>query len=280
MAQPIDLLHCGQQTVFRLKEHQGGFLMIDNETTQDAGLSAEALGVLVHCLSRPPDWNFNTTNLCSSFQRLGRDKLGRILKELQAKGFAYLATIQAPDGKFQGRRWMFFETPRLNPWCCPQCLAESDNRNPEKPNFGKNRKSEYPKVEKTTSIQRTKLTPKTETKTNNNTSGHIEPQEKRLMVELVKRGVSSNTAEKLVNEFGVRRVREVLDAGHERGVTAGWYVDALRNGWGFSPKSGTELLTYQEALKRMGTSKFHERFETVRKRKDGKVFFREKSMWT
>lgn len=80
-----------------------------NHEIIDAGLSAEALGVLVYVLSRPDDWTVYPSQLATQF-RCGKDKMTRILKEIRAAGYAYYQKIRDENGSFSTVEWVFSES--------------------------------------------------------------------------------------------------------------------------------------------------------------------------
>ena len=88
------------------------FSAFDNETLRDPKLSLKARGLLVTCLSLPPDWRFSIRGL-TGFCRDGRDAVDSALQELEAAGYLRRSKIpgHTEDGKFSGTEYTFFEVP-------------------------------------------------------------------------------------------------------------------------------------------------------------------------
>lgn len=78
-----------------------GFVVLLREVAQDARLSLEARGLFALMVSLPDNWEYNVGGL-AKLSGCGRDKLRRMLGELEAVG--YLVREQSHDrgGKFSG----------------------------------------------------------------------------------------------------------------------------------------------------------------------------------
>ena len=78
-----------------------GFVVLMRDVAQDTRLSLEARGLFALMMSLPEDWEFNVGGL-AKLSGCGKDKLRRMLGELEKVG--YLAREQAHDsgGKFAG----------------------------------------------------------------------------------------------------------------------------------------------------------------------------------
>ena len=85
-----------------------------NHEIIDAGLSAEALGVLVYVLSRPDDWTIYPTQLATQFN-CGRNRITRILKEIRDHGYAQYTKIRDKNGSFTKVEWVFSESKAPHP---------------------------------------------------------------------------------------------------------------------------------------------------------------------
>jgi hypothetical protein len=73
------------------------FTVLPNATIRDPRLSLDALGLLVKLISRPPNWEVRPYQLqqeCS----IGRDKLRRLLAELENAGFLVRIKSRRSDG--------------------------------------------------------------------------------------------------------------------------------------------------------------------------------------
>lgn len=80
----------------------------------DAGLSAEALGVLVYVLSRPDNWVIYPSQLATQFN-CGRNRITRILKEIRNLGYAQYTKIRDKNGSFTKVEWVFSEAKAPHP---------------------------------------------------------------------------------------------------------------------------------------------------------------------
>ena len=80
-------------------ERRSRYTNISMNIMDDQELSADALGVLVYLLSRPDDWKTKTSQLCQRFN-CGKDKMQRILREIEAAGYMRRYKIRNDDGTF------------------------------------------------------------------------------------------------------------------------------------------------------------------------------------
>jgi hypothetical protein len=86
------------------------FTMLMNEVFQSK-LQADSLGVLCYLLSLPDDWVLHKTHLMKHFG-IGREKMDRIFKELEASGFMLaMNMIRTQEGKFIGRSYIVYDLP-------------------------------------------------------------------------------------------------------------------------------------------------------------------------
>lgn len=90
--------------IFKAK-HESHYAQIPNSTLRDDRLSFEARGVLAMILSLPDDWSINVAWICKQSPSAGRDKVTRILKELQDFGYMVKRVKQNEDGKLAGVDW-------------------------------------------------------------------------------------------------------------------------------------------------------------------------------
>lgn len=114
------------------------FTVIPNETLKDKNLSMEARGLLAFMLSLPDDWVIYKDWLRGQAPMLGRDKLTRILKELQDFGYVRKIPRQDEGGRLAGVDWMVYPSP--------ECVSERrERRNSGNPTAGlENRTTEKP----------------------------------------------------------------------------------------------------------------------------------------
>lgn len=112
--------------IYKAKQ-ESHYAQIPNATLRDKNLSFEARGVLAMILSLPDDWSVNVTWICNqAFSGAGRDRVTRILKELQEAGYMAKRVKQKDDGTLAGVDWDVYQTP-----------VQLDNRCPENPLSGK-----------------------------------------------------------------------------------------------------------------------------------------------
>lgn len=159
----------GEARIFRAKR-KVNFTTVDNAAADDAGLSWEALGVLFYVLTKPDDWEVKTSHLIR-FRKGGRDRMQRIMRELQAGGFMRTAYQRDAAGRITSTYYEVTDSPDL--------IA---SRKPEKPADGKtgNRLNRPPaepsagfsgRLTSTEKEPRTETGPKTETASDANASG-------------------------------------------------------------------------------------------------------------
>ncbi len=80
-------------------EKSDNFTILINDTLRDERLSLEATGLLVRLLSRPSDWMVCFEALRRE-NRVGRDKLRRILRELSSTGYLVRRRVRRHSRKF------------------------------------------------------------------------------------------------------------------------------------------------------------------------------------
>ena len=111
------------------------YTVIPNETAQDLSISFEARGLLSLMLSLPSDWEIHKSWLVNQSPICGRDKLTRIMKELQEAGYIRKVIKQDEKGKMDGCDWLVY--PK----------SSDENRTTENPSNG------IPATTKETSLQ-------------------------------------------------------------------------------------------------------------------------------
>lgn len=84
------------------------FVVVPNSAAQDKSLSWEARGVLVFMLSMPNDWAMHRSWLQEQCESCGRDKLVRILKELEDGGYLLRTAKQTDGGRMDGWDWIVY----------------------------------------------------------------------------------------------------------------------------------------------------------------------------
>lgn len=75
------------------------FTVVYQEVAQHKSMSMEARGLLLFMLSLPEDWEYNKSWLQDQCPKWGREKLAKILKELEQKGYLIRTTKRSSDGK-------------------------------------------------------------------------------------------------------------------------------------------------------------------------------------
>ena len=114
----------------RIVIRERGYFSLPRSAAQDDRLALETRGLLALMLSLPPDWDYTVTGLAVK-AGCGRDKMRRMVRELEAVG--YLVREQAHDegGRFDGNVYVLQETPPLS----------------GKPDNGETRRRETPSTE-------------------------------------------------------------------------------------------------------------------------------------
>lgn len=101
---------------FRKVMRDKPFTALDNETLRDPDLSLKARGLLVTCLSLPPDWRFSIRGLVNECKD-GRAAIESALDELERVGYLRRSRIQEhnDNGTFGGTLYTFFEVRQTQP---------------------------------------------------------------------------------------------------------------------------------------------------------------------
>lgn len=81
------------------RAQEGNFTIMPNSTIRDPDLSLDALGLLVKLISMPPTWEVRPYKLREDC-RIGRDKLRRLLAELQKCGYLVRTKSRNAEGKW------------------------------------------------------------------------------------------------------------------------------------------------------------------------------------
>lgn len=96
-------------TQFKRTKRRNDFEQIQRSTLQDTSLTFEARGLLCFMLSLPEDWIFHKSWLQKQAPNCGRDKLIRLLKELEEQGYMTKERRKDEQGKFEGWTWEIFD---------------------------------------------------------------------------------------------------------------------------------------------------------------------------
>ncbi len=100
------------KSIFRTPKRKN-FVSISNALAQNDALSLEAKGLMLLVLSLPEDWQFYVGWLRSK-AHVGRDKMQRILRSLEASGYLQRGCRQSAQGRFEWE-YRFLETPEPLP---------------------------------------------------------------------------------------------------------------------------------------------------------------------
>ena len=115
-------------SIIRSPRKDRGFTIVSNAVAQDARLSMRALGLLVRLLSRPDNWETNSTTLAAEFG-VGREQMQGVLRELSGFGYMALVKERKEDGTFFSRWYVYDEPEKEQP--------EHGKPAPENPYSGK-----------------------------------------------------------------------------------------------------------------------------------------------
>lgn len=97
------------QTVFRNASPDKNFTVLRNEVIEDTSVSADARFLLIACLSRPRDWEFNRTWMMR-ITGYGRDKTDKLLIELANAGYCAKDREREKSGTLKACVYRFTDT--------------------------------------------------------------------------------------------------------------------------------------------------------------------------
>lgn len=101
---------------YRKSSRNQSFTVIYNEVAQHETTSMEARGLLLFMLSLPDDWAYHRKWLQEKCPGWGREKLSKILKELENLGFLIRTAKRSEDGKkLAGWEWEVLAESALKP---------------------------------------------------------------------------------------------------------------------------------------------------------------------
>lgn len=135
------------RVVRSLHNKENPYFMMVRETAQDRNLSWEARGMLAYLLSRPDSWVLKPSDLQ---QKCGRDKVYKILKELETAG--YLERVQQINsaGKFVEFEYHYYEQPHTE---IQETEGGEANKPPVPKEQGAKPRPDLPDTEKPHSIE-------------------------------------------------------------------------------------------------------------------------------
>lgn len=97
-------------SVFKNRKRVNPYSQIDNAMINDGRLSLECIGLLTYLLSKPEDWTISMQQVQSHF-KIGREKLQRIIKDLEQTGYLIRMKPQNEQGQFIGTSWYVTDEP-------------------------------------------------------------------------------------------------------------------------------------------------------------------------
>ena len=101
---------------YRKSSRNKSFTVIYNEVAQHKSMSMEARGLLLFMLSLPDDWDFHKSWLQDQCLGWGRDKLAKILKELEVCGYLIRTARRSEDQrKLEGWDWEVLSESSVEP---------------------------------------------------------------------------------------------------------------------------------------------------------------------
>jgi hypothetical protein len=104
-----------QQTIIRApRDKENPYFSTRRASAQDVALSFEARGVMWYLLSKPGNWQISKAQLMKE-GGCGRDKMHRILKELQDTGYLQSDQTRQDEGKFGASEYVLYECPQEKP---------------------------------------------------------------------------------------------------------------------------------------------------------------------
>lgn len=86
------------------------FSAIPNKTLQDKSLTFEATGLLAMLLSLPEDWEIHKSWLQEQKQKCGRDKISKMVKELESAGYLRKSQARSDGGSFGSNDYHVYPT--------------------------------------------------------------------------------------------------------------------------------------------------------------------------
>ena len=95
------------------KNNRESFTVVCNEAIRDEELSLKALGLLVHLLSLPDNWEFSEDGLIKIFKKDGQASIRSGLKELESRGYLKRERNRDEKGRLISVEWTVYEKPRL-----------------------------------------------------------------------------------------------------------------------------------------------------------------------
>lgn len=122
---------------FKRTKRRNNFEQIQRSTLQDSDLTFEARGLLCFMLSLPENWIFYKSWLQNQSPNCGRDKMIRILKELEDNGYMVRQREKNEKGQFTGWVWEIFDMKQPEAAKHGVSTDALETRRSGNPSFGK-----------------------------------------------------------------------------------------------------------------------------------------------
>ncbi len=97
------------KTIHRSKLTEN-FTSLPNKLLRGKHLSFAAKGVLAMMLSHSADWELDMKDL-AEFGFEGRERIRRVVRELESAGHATRKTLKSNNGQFKGVVWTWYDKP-------------------------------------------------------------------------------------------------------------------------------------------------------------------------
>ena len=94
-----------------VSKNRKNFTTISNFTINDTRLSFEARGLLISLLSKPDEWIIRMAHLENQSPNAGKDKLKRMMDELEELGYLTSAQLRNQGGTFMEWERVVYEVP-------------------------------------------------------------------------------------------------------------------------------------------------------------------------
>jgi len=88
------------------------YTSLHNSVLADSRLSWEARGLLAYLLSKPDHWKVHPKQLVNESPRAGRDKIYRLLHELQEAGYVAVEQTRTEGGKLGETDYVIYDLPQ------------------------------------------------------------------------------------------------------------------------------------------------------------------------
>lgn len=96
--------------IFKTPRRKLPFTQIDNELINNAKLTGKAKWILIHLLSKPPDWLVYEKDIVNHVHD-GRDAIRTGIHELITAGYLQRQVMRSKEGQWQGYLYDVSETP-------------------------------------------------------------------------------------------------------------------------------------------------------------------------